>query len=682
MIVLGLTGGLDPVYENRLKFPAGLAHDAAAVILRDGVVVAGTEQERLDRIKHSNKFPWEAIDLCLAGAGVGLDGVDKIAVYVEEAVVDAFMLEQYVKGGTSELWRARDYVAHLLRGRYGRCDPSRIVFVDHHHAHAMSAYAMSGFDDTLVVTVDGTGPEGSCTTVWQGQGGRLEPLQRHRLPDSLGYFYDFTIAYLGYDLFDEYKVMGLAPYGDPARYRSVLQHLYRLTPDGWFKMAHEREAWLPVMFQGGLGKPRRRGEPFTQEHKDIAAALQEAFETILFHFFRHHKAKTGLDRVCYAGGSAQNVTFNGKLLDSGLFAEVFIQPASYDAGGAIGAAYVAHAQSVASFGPKALSHVYWGTDIGSNDDVLSTLERWRDFVGFERMADTVRRSAELLADGEVLGWVQGRSEFGARALGNRSIVADPRPAENKRRINAMVKKREAYRPFAPSVLEERAGEYYVLPKITSSPFMLYSMKTKPEAAALLGAVTHVDGSARVQTVSKETNPKYWELIRAFEERTGVPVLLNTSFNNDAEPIVDSVDESVICFLTTKLDRLVVGDYLIEKRDVPASAYAALTVTLPRNRTLHENTSFADGVWQTRYSVESTYVGHRSTPVSKPVYDALSLAARGAPGARLGDVLDELRIVKPEERQAAIDEVRELWSKRVVDLRPGGAAAKGAPEERR
>jgi len=657
---------LDPAHENKLEFPFDLAHDAAAVILKDGVVAAGIEQERLDRIKHSNKFPGDAIQHCLTSLGVGLDDVDKIALYADEDTINAFLIEQYAKGRTRHLAHAREFVAMLLRDRFGRCDPSRLVFVNHHQAHAMSAYAMSKLDDALVVTVDGTGPEGTCTTVWHGREGRLEPLQKHRLPDSLGHFYDFTIAYLGYGLFDEYKVMGLAPYGDPARFRRAMQALYQLTPDGWFKMSYPKEAWLSVMFQHGLGKPRLRGEPFTQDHKDIAAALQETFETVLFHFFRHHRAKTGLDRVCYAGGCAQNVTFNGKLLESGIFSEVFIQPASYDAGSAIGAAFVAHAQSDPSWRPVALPDLYWGADVGSDESIRQQLDAWRGFVQVERMADAARETAALLATDKVVGWVQGRSEFGARALGNRSIVADPRPAENKRRINAMVKKREAYRPFAPSVLEERAADHYAMPGLGASPFMLYAVKTKPEAVAALGAVTHIDGSARVQTVSKATNPKFWALIRAFEDATGVPVVLNTSFNNDAEPIVDTVDDAVACYLTTKLDRLVVGDYLVARRDVAESAYEEMVASLAPHRSLHQVTAFApEEGWRTRHQIRSTYAAHSQVSISASTYAVLSSAAGGG---RVRDRLDACRL-EGEERRAVVRELIELWTKRVVALRP-------------
>src|SRR5262249_1296171 len=282
------------------------------------------------------------------------------------------------------------------------------------------------------------------------------------------------------------------------------------------------------------------------------ASLQETLEDIAFHTIRYYRQVTGQKRLCLAGGVAHNCTLNGKLLYSGLFDDVFIQPAAHDAGCALGSAMHAYLQAKGSLSRPRLDHVFWGSDAGADDEIESTLSRWTELVEFEKVDNVAERAAQLLAGGSVIGWVQGRSEFGPRALGNRSILADPRPAENKRVINAMVKKREGYRPFAPSVPEEDAADIFVPPPMKTAPFMIFVVDVREHQRALLGAVTHVNGSARVQTVSRSTNARYHRLLAEFKALTGVPVLLNTSFNNNAEPIVDSVEDAVVCYLTTGL----------------------------------------------------------------------------------------------------------------------------------
>ncbi len=669
MLALGICGGLDLQHSNRLEFPIGQGHDAAAVLLSDGKLVAGIEQERLDRIKHSNKFPLEAIDFCLRSAGATLRDVDRLAVYVDESVGDLFMLEKYIDGSVEALAGIRAVMGKLLRDRFGDFDPVRIHFVNHHEAHALSAYAMSGFSEALVVTVDGAGPEGQCTTVWEARGNVLKRITEHRIPHSLGFFYNTVIHQLGYTIFDEYKVMGLAPYGNPARYRSLLRSLYQLTPDGWFKVIHGQEVQHWTMYTGGLGAPRRRGEPFTQQHKDVAAALQEAVEAILTHFFQHHRARTGMERLCYAGGVAQNVTFNGKLAGLRLFKEIFIQPAAHDSGCAIGAAHAAHRALTGKLATQAMSNVYWGSDVGSSGQIAKQLEIWGEFIKIRRLENVARDTARLLADGLVIGWVQGRSEFGPRALGNRSILADPRPAQNKEKINAMVKKREAYRPFAPSVAEEAAPEIYDLPGLDKSPFMLYSVPTKPASRSVLGAVSHVDGSARIQTVSSESNPLYWQLIRAFGDLTGVPVLLNTSFNNDAEPIVETVNDAVVCFLTTKLDLLVVGEFLVEKREAATAPWRTLTIDLAPCRKLVQVEAYtpASG-YCTQHWIESTYNGHKTAHISPLAHKVIGSRQ---PGRTVADLLSRLGVDDEGEQSKVVSELVRLWEQRVLIMRPVG-----------
>jgi carbamoyltransferase len=526
---------------------------------------------------------------------------------------------------------------------------------------------MSGFDEALVVTVDGAGPEGQCTTLWEGRGSRLKPTRNHRTPHSLGYFYNTVIHQLGYTIFDEYKVMGLAPYGDPGRYRSLLRSMYQLTPDGWFRAVHEQEIAHWTMYAGGLGVPRRRGEPFTQQHQDIAAALQEAVETILMHFFKYHQKNSGMARLCYAGGVAQNVTFNGKLASEGLFKEIFIQPAAHDAGCALGAAHAAHRALSNELALQATRTVYWGSDIGGVEQIEKELRGWNDLVTVRRLADPARETAALLAQGLVIGWMQGRSEFGPRALGNRSILADPRPAANKEKINAMVKKREAYRPFAPSVLEESAAELYELGGLQRSPYMLYSLPTREASRATLGAVSHVDGSARIQTVSRDSNRPYWDLISAFKDLTGVPVLLNTSFNNDAEPIVESVRDGIVCFLTTRLDRLVVGEFLVDRRTTEPMSWERLVVDMAPSRRLVQTEGLEppDGR-QIQHAIESSYSGHRRLCISESAYRVIRARQ---PTHTLGMLMDQLGIDGEAQRSEVLAELVRLWEQRAVLLSP-------------
>jgi carbamoyltransferase len=387
-----------------------------------------------------------------------------------------------------------------------------------------------------------------------------------------------VIALLGYVFTEEYKVMGLAPYGNPARFRRAFRDIYALLPQGDFLLR-----WDLIGTLNKLVPARKRQDPLEQIHADLAAALQETLEDIVLHVVRYFRELTGNTRLCLAGGVAHNCSLNGKLLYTGLFDDIFVHPASHDAGCAIGAGVypfllgngfrvsgvppilsipVATGDSPSYVGDE-LRTVYWGSDIGSEEIIQATLSEWHEFVHFEAVRDIAARTATMISKGAVVGWVQGRSEFGPRALGNRSIVADPRKAENKDIVNAMVKKREAYRPFAPAILEEYVHDYFDLPvEKNRFPFMTFVVRVRPEKQELLRATTHVDGTARIQTVCREDNPRFWQLIDAFRVITGVPVLLNTSFNNNHEPIVDSVEDAIVSFLTTGLTHLVLGDTLV------------------------------------------------------------------------------------------------------------------------
>jgi carbamoyltransferase len=474
---------------------------------------------------------------------------------------------------------------------------------------------------------------------------------------------------LVYDRFDEYKVMGLAPYGNPTTYAWLFDSCCRLLPEGNYEL-DDRRTWFARLDDAGLLKgSRRRGKAFESMHIDFAAALQATLEKIVLHVIQYFQTYTGCRVLCMAGGVAHNCTLNGKILASGIFDQVFVQPAAHDAGSALGAAMAASLPCNDGFRDKSMTHVYFGTDVGLERSVSSTLRRWKNFLDYDHVKDVAATSASLLAEGAVVGWVQGRAEFGPRALGNRSILADPRPASNKDRINQMVKKREAFRPFAPSVLEEQVGTFFV---VTGSearfPFMLFALQVQPEMRSILGAVTHVDGTARIQTVSRQSNPLYWRLLREFELRTGIPILLNTSFNNNAEPIVNSVDDAIACFLTTGLDYLIVGDFIVRKSS-PAEVLAAcgsLVAELPLTRKLIKRMKHRPGSrLQNVYELESTksdFFGRTAVAISPDMYNILLLADEHL---SLHNLIDKSHT----SNDKVITEAFQLWTSRLIKLSP-------------
>ncbi|MES0213621.1 carbamoyltransferase [Mesorhizobium sp. M0028] len=670
MLCLGISGGLDQVHENRFELRNAFMHDGAAVLVRDGRVIAAVEEERLNRMKHSNKLPIRSIQYCLSAAGVQLNDIDRVALYASEPYANA-MLEGMSASHPDILsipLDAKTLVQDLLTREFGtKLDSSRISFVGHHQAHAVSAFAMSGFEQSLILAIDGSGDFLSGLLA-VGSGTEITQLEAFPENNSLGLFYLETIRYLGYGLFDEYKVMGLAPYGDPAPYRELFEQFYELSANGGGYRVH-LDRIGPALLRNI--EVRRKGMPFTQQHRDVSASLQEALERIVFHILRHHREATGMKRLCLAGGVAHNCTMNGKLLYSGLFEDIFVQPASHDAGCALGAALIVSNEMGRPAPCERLQGVYWGPDLGSERAVQQELNAWAGHLEVERSDDVASSAADWIANGAVIGWVQGRSEFGPRALGNRSILADPRPAANKDRINAMVKKREGYRPFAPSVLEEDASEFFDLPDGRHEfPFMNFVVRVRDSKRALLGAITHVDGTARLQTVSRDANPAYWEVINAFKKRTGTPILLNTSFNNNAEPIVDSVADAIATFLTTELDGLVVGPFLVKKRAATLQDWTALAVSLPPYVSLHQTRAYkAPDRRETHCEISTTHFSSDSLRIS---HDLFNLLMRIEGEAVLGDLLST---IAPDQakREALMEGLRRLWEQRLVRLHPSQAA---------
>ncbi|MCP3475924.1 carbamoyltransferase [Bradyrhizobium sp. CCGUVB1N3] len=670
MLCLGVSGGLDKVFEFRPELPSTFLHDGAAVLVRDGRVIAAVEEERLNRVKHSNKFPSNSIQYCLDAAGVRLSDVDRIAFYATEAYCNAMLERLFVSQPSDAIpMNARLLLRTMLAQEFNTdVDPSRVSFVSHHQAHAVSAFAMSGFEQSLVLAIDGGG-EFLSGLVAIGSGTEVNQLESFPESNSLGLFYLETIRYLGYSLFDEYKVMGLAPYGDPAPYRKLFERFYELSENGGYRLYLDRIG--PALVRNI--QVRRKGMPFTQQHRDVSASLQEALERIVFHIVRHYREATGMKRLCLAGGVAHNCTVNGKLLYSGLFEEIFVQPAAHDAGCALGAALMASDEVGRPAPRERLKEVYWGPDLGTDRAVEQELAAWAGHLDVERSDDVAGRAADWMANGAVIGWVQGRSEFGPRALGNRSILADPRPAANKDRINAMVKKREGYRPFAPSVLEEDAREYFDLPAGTGEfPFMNFVVGVRDAKRGLLGAITHVDGTARLQTVSRKSNPAYWRLIDEFKKRTGIPVLLNTSFNNNAEPIVDSVADAVATFLTTELDALVVGPFLVKKRAATLEDWTSLAVSLPPYASLYRvRAHTARDRQETVCEIRTTFSGGGGVRISDSVFDLL-MRIKGE--AVLRDLFNSMTLDQAE-REVLVKELRSLWEQRRVRLHPPSRATR-------
>jgi len=578
--------------------------DASAAALSAGCMVAAVEEERFRRVKHWAGFPERSLAFCLAELGGDLREVSALAVsrqpraYLLRKALLALTHPRSLRRAAS---RARNLAqvgalgpriaAALGGGRGSRGGAPRLHPVEHHLAHIASAFFCSPFEEAACLSVDGFGDFVS-TMLAMGRGSAVEVLQRVHFPHSLGQLYTAVTQYLGFAGFgDEYKVMGLAAYGDPA-WAAALADVVPALPDGTFRLdlryfRHLSEGvdmtWddgAPVLaplftpaLERLLGPARRPGEELTQRHRDVAASLQRVYEERFFALVRALLRRTGQRRLALAGGCAMNSLANGKLFERTGVEELYIQAAAGDAGTALGAAlWVHHAERGAARG-FVMDHCYWGPAHGEAEvrrAVAAAIAgsggrdgAWGE-IRIETAADEEQLTADTaaaLARGEVVGWYQGRGEWGPRALGGRSILADPRRGDMKELLNAKIKRRESFRPFAPSVLEERTGDWFTIDY--PDPFMIKVYPIRPERRQQIPAVTHVDGTGRLQTVSRRTNPRYWRLIRAFEERTGVPMVLNTSFNEN-EPIVNTPDEALDCFLRTRMDRLVLGETVLTR----------------------------------------------------------------------------------------------------------------------
>ena len=547
-------------------------HDSSACIVRDGELLFAVAEERISRLKHDARFPGSAIQACLDFACVRAAQLDEVCFGWQTAgPVFRHDLKCYATGKMPltclnglnstlhflSMWH-QESGAKKFAQQFGP-RKAKTRFVDHHLAHAISAYAFSGFDEAAVVVMDGRGAW-EATTIWHGRCGRLDPVLMIPAPDSVGYFYSEFTEFLGFHRnSDEWKVMGLAPYGRPGVDLSAFIDLKTAPYRVHSRQLAANGATPFASMTAGLGPARVPESEIDDRCKNIAYAVQDVCETAMMNVVKMAIGKTGCRNVCLAGGVALNSKANGKILASGLVDQFFVQPAASDDGVALGAALAPYLDNHGRVPIKAMRHGYWGPsfDDGAIESALKTYK-----LRYTRVRDPASTAAELLANGKILGWFQGRMEFGPRALGSRSILADPRDPEMNAKVNNAVKFREWWRPFAPSFKKEAAGEY--LESATDSPFMIVTAQVRPEKRSVIPSVTHVDGSARPQTVEKEINPLYWRLIDEFGKRTGVPVVMNTSFNLRGEAIVHTPTDAIRTFFSSGMDALVIGSFLVEK----------------------------------------------------------------------------------------------------------------------
>ncbi len=597
-------------------------HDSAAVLLQDGKIIAAAHEERFSRKKHDDSFPAKAIAYVLSEAGLSIPDLTAIAFYDKPLLKFERLLETYhafaPRGLRSFLtampvWIKEklfmkkmlwDEFEKLSGGELSRKPP--LLFPEHHLSHAASAFYPSPFDEAAILTIDGVG-EWATTTIGHGKGKDISILRELPFPHSIGLLYSAFTYFMGFKVNSgEYKLMGLAPYGNPdgeavPRYRQlILEHLVDLRDDGsiilnmaYFDYATGMKMCHNQKWQALFGLAKRQSESdLTQDYMDLALAIQQVTEEMVLRLARTARELTGSPNLVMAGGVALNCVANGKLLKAGIFDKIWVQPAAGDAGGALGAAYAAHhiwraqERTPNPDGSDAMQGSYLGPEFSDLTVQRLCRKHQAPAACFTDFGQLTAKVAELLANGQIVGWCQGRMEWGPRALGGRSILGDPRHPEMQKRLNLKIKYREGFRPFAPSVLAEDAAEYFELEG--ASPYMLLvapvreNRRTKPPAdynslpmyerlyhlRSDLPAITHVDYSARIQTVHRETNPRYWQLITAFKALTGCSLVVNTSFNVRGEPIVCSPEDAYQCFMRTEMDYLVIGNYLFGKAEQP------------------------------------------------------------------------------------------------------------------
>lgn len=581
-------------------------HDAAATLIKDGVVISAAEEERFSRIKHDYEFPENAINFCLNLEGIETEDLDYIVFFEKPFVKFERLLlctmqtfprsmklfrEAMITWLGDKLW-----IKHLLQNKLG-VDSSKILFSEHHLSHAASSFYCSPFNEAAILTVDGVG-EWTTATLGIGRGTDIKLLKEIRFPNSLGLLYSAFTAFLGFEVNEgEYKVMGMAPFGDP-KYVDQVYEVVNVDDEGgfeldmdYFSFHYSSEKTFTKKFEKLFGDPRDpKAEFFTdasgypsyfeekpdnydeiakqnQYYADIAASIQVVTEQIMVKMANYAYKETGLKHLCMAGGVALNSVANRKILSETPFEEIYIQPAAGDGGASTGAALYCYHGILGKPRNFVMEHAYWGQEHSPADTREFLKENNISYELIEDDQKLIERVVDSIQNGKVIGWHQGRFEWGPRALGNRSILADPRSTEMKDIVNVKIKFREPFRPFAPSILEEKAGEYFDIDEPERhypARFMLYVTDVREDKRDILPAVTHVDGTGRLQTVRKDLNPKYHKLIETFGDATGVPVLLNTSFNLKGEPVVNTPAEAFSSFSASGMDLLVLGNYLVTK----------------------------------------------------------------------------------------------------------------------
>ncbi len=584
-------------------------HDAAAALLKDGVLVAAAEEERFSRIKHDYEFPENAIKFCLDYGGITSEDIDYVMFFEKPFIKFERLLLCTMQTFPRSLKLFREamitwlgdklWIKHLLEKKLN-IPPSKILFSEHHLSHAASSFYCSPFEEAAILTVDGVG-EWTTAALGVGRGTEINLLKEIRFPNSLGLLYSAFTAFLGFEVNEgEYKVMGMAPFGEP-KYVEKIYELIDVDDSGgfeldmdYFSFHYSSEKTFNKKFESLFGAPRDpdalfftdssgyptyfgdKPENYTelakenQYYADIAASIQVVTEQVMVKMAEYAYKQTGLNKLCMAGGVALNSVANRKILNETPFEEIYIHPAAGDGGCAVGAALYGYHGILGKPRGFVMEHAYWGQE-HSNDEVRAFLET--NDIPYEHLGDDkklIERTVDFLSDGKVIGWHQGRFEWGPRALGNRSILADPGRHDMKDIVNVKIKFREPFRPFAPSILAEKAHEYFVLDnpeKHYPARFMLFVTDVVEDKKEKLPAITHVDGTGRLQTVQKQINPRYYDLISSFGEATGVPVLLNTSFNLKGEPIVNTPAEAFNSFMKSGMDVLVLGNHVVDKTKI-------------------------------------------------------------------------------------------------------------------
>jgi len=564
--------------------------DSSACIYKDNTLIAATEEERILRIKHWAGLPIKAIEFCLDEAGIGLKDVDYITVSRDpkanlgkkliHTLKKRVSIKAVLSRGANSLKinQIKSEIAEAL-GYDSKDIKAEVQFIEHHRSHMASAFFVSPFEESAILSIDGMG-DFTSTMRGSGKGNKMEVLDSVNYPHSLGIFYTAFTQYLGFPHYgDEYKVMGLSPYGKPIQIDKV-RDVLRIKGNGLFELnekyfrhfsegvAMSWESGSPEIgdlytdaFIDQFGPARQKGEPMEQKHMDLASSVQRYTEEVIFHMAEDLHKKTGLDNLCITGGVAQNSVANGKILQNTSFDKLFVPPAGHDAGTGVGSALYFYHQELNHPRSEFKHQAYTGAQF-SRDEIKAFLDKKQEtYISTETAEDLIERVSDALMDGKVIGWFQGRAEFGPRALGNRSIIVDPSRQDAKELLNSKIKKRESFRPFAPSILKEAVPDYFEI--VDDVPFMEKVLKIKVEKRSEIPAVTHVDGTGRLQTVEEKDNERYYKLIKRFSEKSGVPIVLNTSFNEN-EPIVNEPAHAYDCFKRTEMDVLVLGDFILER----------------------------------------------------------------------------------------------------------------------